>query len=291
MLEQFSIVLASCRPGLLRRCIWSLEHNSRFPHELNVVMDKHGTNCDNGWAKKWEGFELPETKKLSIRLLTTDRFLNAPLDSKWKRRGNAALGKSSEGNFCHQNFAFQYCSHEWILGPSDDDFFYLPDWDYNLLKHVDITKKKILYIPKQLCPREMNAAKKNDTWIGFEHPKNSTDPRLRASTPLKVSYALCETNDRRIDKAFLTAMKDFRYGFNLPLLMHRDIILQASGKNDMLAAADTLWDGVEGPWTSLNAFTAKGCQKCSVQNSNMIHYSGVLIDDIQDPPIIWKPIP
>jgi hypothetical protein len=292
MLEHFSIVLVSCRPGLLKRCIWSLKHNSRFSHELIVCIDKHGTNCDNGWAEKWEGFELPESdEKLKIEYLTTDRFVNAPLDSKWKIRGKAAFGKSSEGNFCHQNITYSHCNYEWILGPSDDDFFYLPDWDYNLLKYVDINDKKIIYIPKQLCPREGVAAKKNDTWIGFEHPEGSTDSRLRGVTPLKVSYALEKTAYARIDQAFLTTMKDFRYGFNLPLLMHRDTILAAANKTDMLEAADALWDGVEGPWTSLNAFTAYGCAKCSSQNSNMIHYSGTLIDDTQDPTIIWIPVP
>lgn len=285
--------MASCRPRLLKRMIWSLKKNSRFHHELIVGIDKHG----DGWDRLWEDFDFSERDdKLQIKYLTTDRYTKVSSDSKWRKRGAVTSGRCSEASFCHENITYQHARYDWIFGLVDDDFFFLSDWDYHLLKHVDINKKKIIYHSKQLCPREGKAAKTNTNWIGFEHPKDSTDSRLRLITPLKVSYAMAETAIHRVDKAFLTDMKNFSYGHNVPLLMHKDTILGAARplikekEINLLVAADALWDGVEGPWTSLTAFTTYGCKKCSVQNSNIIHYPGSIIDDTQDRCKIWSMI-
>jgi len=283
MIEHISITIPSCRPNLLIRCVESLDLYSRFSHELVLILDVHG-----GWERKWTNWCLPRSNyKHEIKILKRDRYDHFPSNSSWKKRG--MMGKCMESLNSNQNWGITQCKYDWVLTPSDDDFYYLPDWDYHLLKHMDAhNNKKIMYCPKQLCPREISGAKHKTSWIGFEHPKGTTDPKLRERTPLKVSYALEETKSYRIDRAFMTAAMDARYGHNVPLLLHKETILKAGGKSNLLESADALWDGLNPASVSLTALQKYGCMKCSVQNSNILHYSGGVIDDLQKPPVVWE---
>ncbi len=299
MIEHISIVMPSMRPDLLIRCIASLELYSRYSHEIIIMQDTHGAFKDT-----WNNFKLPDAGLLGnwknplfhkeykhdIKFFTSTRYQELPLTSKYKERG-FFTGKSVEPAACAATEGVPLCKYDWIAMPPDDDFFYLPDWDYHLLKHINPDDKKIIYNVKQLCPREINASTHRNSWIGFEHPNGSTEYKLRYSVPLRISYALEQTKEYRKDEAHITPMLSSEYGFNNPLIVHKDTILGAGGKATLLESADALWGNIDAMWTSLRGFDAYGCKKCCVQNSNLIHYPGCLIDDLQDPPIRWMGLP
>lgn len=266
---EISIPLPSIVPQRLEQCLNSLEKYSRYSHEIIAVFDQHEkvTDSEGGTARKrlkeMDSFSF-SSKKHKIKISKSADY-DPPL---WSR-----LLSSEE----HYNkyivslyaFGISQASHDWILTTADEDFVFLPDWDYHLLKHVDSKRKlKFTYHMRlvELRPKA-NVQSRSILEIPYQEP-----PR--------VSYIMSSTANRRKGQLMIEPINGRMNSGMHPLLVHRDLLLLAGKGKNLFESMCNLYKSISFEHDFENRFVELGIRKVCPQNAIIFHSRDKVVLDV-----------
>lgn len=150
-------------PNFLEVCLEALIKNSRYKHDILVICSSITENAsdfryDKNTKKRYQKYSsIEEFLKIRKNWIEDNNIIvidNTEKKNKLKTEYENKEKKYDDGIdiALNNNTAIDYIKTEWFFWNWDDDFIATPDWDINLLKHVDTNRHDRVYVPAHVQP-------------------------------------------------------------------------------------------------------------------------------------------
>lgn len=247
-------------PNFLEVCIEALIKNSRYKHKILIIS----ADIDAGASD----FRFNQDRKRYQKYLSVREFVEKR--KKWlednditfiditdRRKNFRDEHIRNGGEFCDctdiafkDNVGVEYIGTKWFFWNWDDDFIAAPDWDVNLLKHVDESRHDRVYMPTHVQPMFCS-----NPDIAKIDPKNVWDTsshvslhRLTLPLPARDEGYLFESelnqfvkDNSRDDK--IEELCHIRHKTHwLPMLIEKSLYLEAGGSTYKGTGFDIAFD-------------------------------------------------
>lgn len=159
-------------PNFLEICLQALFRNSRYKHDILVVggdikapANDFMYNKDGHRYQKYSNiYEFLKANKKWLEDNNVTFIDTTERRKKFKEEYELSVGMYHGGvdTAFNDNIGAEHVKTKWFFWNWDDDFIAAPDWDVNLLKYIDDSRKDRVYLPTHVQPN-FGAAKENLT--------------------------------------------------------------------------------------------------------------------------------
>ncbi len=267
---EISIPIPSIEPSRLRQCLDSLEKYSRYSHEILIMFDQHGktrSSISPAVGKKqlreMDDFTF-SSKKHKIRIFKSNDY-DPPLWSRhlaWENHHNKYIVSLYA-------FGISQSTNDWILTIVDEDFTFLPDWDYHFLKNIKEKERfKSVHTIRVTVPRERPRLENLDF---FE---------ILDVKPLKMSHIVNSIDNRKIERVEISAFDEKFFGNMYPLLIHKDLLRLAGNSKNLFKSMCNIWKSKSFEHDLEDKFVELHVRRACCQSTSIFHYKYKVILDV-----------
>lgn len=237
--ERFSVVLTvHDRLSTLKFFLGSVYKNSRFrDHEIILVADRIDDPCPDEWL------DIEEHKGWSVR-----RWLK---EGEWFSKLNIQLHerncpKGIKDMYRCWNYGAQWAKNKWLVVVMNDDYYMCPDWDYNVLKHLqEYDPLKYVFVSAYIHIVWFDHVEQE--YAGMHYYRTDPNPQVPVyeSNLLKFFEERKKQNLERFPSGvFIEQCGDRHELMWVPIYVHKDLFWKVDGfqEEDFPSSCDLHFD-------------------------------------------------